>query len=282
MSSISQRKKAFSGENRGILYAIMITLIFVLLLVAGVGGLLLYQTQGDFYSAFRGRLGQSFYLSAFGMLVATAVLYTPFSYGISYYFILAADGNARFSAFFYLFRHPALLIRAMLISVIKKILIYWERLLLLLMAAVIEVVLFFGFLLVSGSNVFDVKENPFTLAAEFMLGSPWLIGLSVGLWSLVLLGIFGIELRYILCKYVFLCYPEIGLLQAIRVGRFAICGNWGRTLGFYLRYGAYCVLTVLTLGFRKRNRAGHRNFSSFACELAKEGFARYCRRRSRR
>ena len=83
MSSISQRKKAFSGENRGILYAIMITLIFVLLLVAGVGGLLLYKTQGDFYSAFRGRLDQSFYLSAFGMLVATAVLYTPFSYGIS-------------------------------------------------------------------------------------------------------------------------------------------------------------------------------------------------------
>ncbi len=260
----------------------MFALLFIALVVAGLAGLLLFKAEGDFYSAFRGRLNQGFYLSALLVLVLTSILYTPFSYGISHYFILAARNQARFSSFFFLFRRPALLLRAMTISILKRFLIYWERLLLLLGAALAEVLLFFGFLLVSGENIFGVKENPFTLAAEFMMGTPWLIGLSVGLWSLVFVGILLINLRYILCKYVVLCYPEVGVFQALRIGRFSLRGNWRKTILFYFRYGASCVLTTVTFGFKKESSGSGKTFSVFACDLVREGFAEYCRRRSRR
>ncbi len=270
------------GENRGILYVIMILLLFGTLLLLGLGGVFLFYSEGDFYSAFQGRLRKGFYLSALSVLVVTAVLYTPISYGISHYFILAAQGKARFSAFFFLFRRPKLLGRAMLISILKKILINGERLLLLLGASIAEVILFFSFLLFSGENIFQVTANPFRLAAEFMLGSPWLIGLSIFLWCLVLLGIFFIFLRYILCKYVVLCYPEIGIFQAIRVGLFSIRSHWWRTLHFYLRYAAYCFLLILTLGYSKNTVKHPKTFSAYACELVKEGFGNYCRCRSHR
>ncbi len=272
----------YSGENRGILYVLMFFLLFAALLFLGLGGAFLFHAEGDFYSAFRGHLHKGFYFSALSVLVLTAVLYTPISYGISHYFILASRGEARFSAFFFLFRRPKLLGRAMLISILKKILIYGERLVLLLGAAVAEVLLFFGFLLVSGENIFNVQESPFQLAAEFMLGSPWLIGLSVFLWCLVLLGILLINLRYILCKYVVLCYPEIGIFQAIRVGLFSIRSRWRRTLIFYLRYAAYCLLMILTFGFAKKIVKHQKTFSAYACELVEEGFGNYCRHRSRR
>lgn len=268
-------------EHRGVLYAIMILLTFLLAVGLFLGGLLLFHVNGDFYSAFRNRLDGGFYLSAALVLVFSSLLYTPFSYGISYYFI---RGNGRFYDLFFLFRRPLMLTKATAVSALKKILSYWERLLLLLAAALLEVALFFTFLVVTGEDVFSVQRDPFRLAAEFMLRSPWLIALSVLLWSGVLFGMLIIYLRYILCKYVLLLYPDAGVLQALWVGRGAIRGHLLRTLFFYLRYGAYCVLTVLSFGFSTRmiRPERHKSFSVYACSLAEAGWRDYCRRRSRR
>ncbi len=277
-------EKQTAPESRGVLYAIMTLLAFLVLILLVLGGLFLFNINKDFYSAFRGQIHRSFYLSAALVVIFSSVLYTPFSYGISRYFILSAKGEGEFRAIFFLFRKPLLLSKATVLSVFKKVVVYFERLQLLLAAAVLEVALFFAFLLVTGEDVFSVQGNPFHSAAEFMLRTPWLIGLSILLWSGVLLGILVIHLRYILCKYVLLLYPDAGVLQALRVGRSAIRGHLLKTMLFYLRYGAYCILIAISFGLSARiARPGKpQSFSVYACGLAEEGWRAYCRRRSLR
>lgn len=268
------------AEQRGVLLAVMTVLAFLVLVALAIGGVFLFHMNGDFYSALEGELGRGFYLSAALILIFSSVLFTPFSYGISYYFIRSARDRARFSDLFFLFRTPVLLTKATVVSIFKKVLIYLERLLLLAVAALLEVALFFAFLVVTGEDIFAVQDNPFRLAADFMMRSPWLIGLSILLWSGVLFGILLINLRYILCKYVLICYPDTSPLQAMRVGRGSIRGRMMQTLFFYLRYGAHCVLMVVTLGFA--SGTGHRGFSVYACELVEHGWRSYCSRRSLR
>lgn len=277
-------KQQAALESKGILYAIMLLLAFLLAVALGVGGIFLFHRNKDFYTALAGQLSGGFYLSAAVLLIFSSILYTPFSYGISRFFILLAQGEARLKEFFFLFRQPVLLTKAVAVSIVKKSLIYMERLLLLLAGALLEVVLFFSFLVVTGKNIFNVQQNPFRLAAEFMMRSPWLIGLSVVLWCLVLFGMLIIYLRYILCKYVLLQYPDVGVFQAIRVGRSAIRGQLVRTMLFYLRYGAFCIITVLSFGLSSRlaKSPGHRSFSAYACALVEQGWHNYCRRRSMR
>ncbi len=248
-----------------------------------IGGLALYQINGDFYAALQGGLHRGFYYQTFAVLAASSLVYAPFSFGISHYFIGAAQGMARFLDLFYLFRRPRMLAKAALLTLIKKLLIYWERILLLLLGTLVEVGLFWAFLVFSGEDVFSVDGNPFVQAGAFMLRSPELITLSVILWSGVLFGIFIIFLRYVLCKYVLICYPDVRIFQAIRVARISIRGKLLRTMLFYLRYGSYVLLTLLTGGVFGRSRGvKHRTFSVYACGLVQEGWLLYCDRRSGR
>ena len=278
------RKKVYYSENKGMLYAVMLTLLFLLILGLIVGGILLFQAKGDFYSALKGELMNSVFYSAGFLLVFSSILYTPFSYGISRYFLLSKQGEAHFSVIFFLFRRPKMLLKAVTVAVLKKVMIYLERLFLLLIAALIEVLFFFLFLLVTGEDLFRVQGNPFLLAADFMLRSPLLILLTVLLWSGVLLGLFGIQLRYLLCKYMLLSFPEVSPIQAIKVGRGAIYGHMTATAIFYLRYAAIVILNLLSFGrssFLDRS-AAKRNFSVYAYELAEQGWHKYCRKRSGR
>ena len=278
-----KRKNPYFFERRGVFYAAMTALVFVALILLIVGGIFLYQINGDFYAAFRGGLHRGFYISTVAVLVLSSFIYAPFSFGISRYFIRSARGEARFSELFFLFRHPLALGKAALLTLVKKVLTYWERLLLRLAGALAEVGLFFAFLVLSGENVFSVGGNPFAEASAFMLRSPYLILLSVLLWCGVLIGFFIVFLRYVLCKYVLLCYPEVRVLQAIRVGRLAIRGNLIKTMLFYLRYATFFLLTLLSFGwFARRVGKRHRPFSVYATELVESGWRLYCDRRSGR
>lgn len=266
------------AEGRGILYAAMVMLTFLAGLALLLGGVYLYNRNKDFYSALQGELNRGFYLTALLVLLGSSVVYTPFSYGISRYFLLSAEGEARFATLFYLFRFPLMLAKAVGVAVVKKVLIYLERLGILLCAALVEVLLFFCFLVVMGENIFAVEGDPFVSAAEFMLRNPALITLSVLLWCGVLLMLFFSYLRYILCKYVLMEYPDVSVFQAVRVGRGALKGHFRATLLFYLRYGASILLYLLSFG-RYRRRFG--GFSLYARDLAREGWQCYCRKRSR-
>lgn len=279
---MKRRTKKFF-EGRGIFYATATFLLFTAAVLLLLGGMLLYQINGDFYAAFRGGLHQGFYYQTIAVLAASSFVYAPFSFGISRYFIGAAQDASRFSDLFYLFRKPRMLAKAALLTLLKKLLTYWERLLLLLLAAMAEVGLFWSFLVLSGEDIFSLGGNPFVQAGAFMLRSPQLIFLSIVLWSGVLFGFFIIFLRYILCKYVLICFPDVGVFQAIRVAKISIRGEVLRTLLFYLRYSSYVLLTMLTFGtFGRRRGVKHRTFSIYACDLVHVGWGKYCDRRSGR
>lgn len=266
------------------LYAVMLTLLFLLFLGLMIGGFLLFQSKGDFYSALKGELNQALFFSAGFLLIFFSILYTPLSYGISHYFLLSKKGQARFRDIFFLFKKPKLLLKAVVVSVFRKVLVYLEWLALLLLAAVLEVLLFFLFLLFTGEDLFGVQGNPFVLAADFMLGSPLLIALSILLWSGVLLGLLGIRLRYILCKYVLLSFPDASPRQAIGVGKFAVRGRIISTVFFYLRYAALFILNLFSLGRSSMldRSAAKISFSVYACGLVKQGWRDYCKKRSLR
>ncbi|MBQ6823782.1 MAG: hypothetical protein IJP27_03945 [Clostridia bacterium] len=246
-------------ERRGMVYAILLGGGFLAVLILTTGGLWLYHANGNFYNALKGQFHRGFYLSAILLFVFSSVLYTPFSYGISHYFLLAAKKKVGFRDVFFLFRRPILLSKATVVALLKKALVWLERLFLLLFAAILEVLMFFFFLVVDGQDVFSVEGPFFQRAAEFMLGSPWLIGLSVSLWCGVLLGMVLIWLRYLLCKYVLLCYPDAGILQTIRVGRSSM---------HYLRLLGYLTANC--------------SFSVYAAAMVEEGWREYCRKRSLR
>ncbi len=265
------------------MYAVMTVLALLGALALVLGGVWLFRNHHDFYTAFWHQLDRGIYRSALLVLVFSSVLYTPFSYGVSHYFLQAAKGPARFSAVFFLFGRPRLLIKATVLSVVKKGLIYLERLVVLLVGALVQVVLFFGFLIFTGQNVFAVEGNPFESAAAFMFQTPGLITLSVLLWCGMLVLFFLIYLRYVLCKYVLLLYPEVSVFQALKVGKGAIAGNIGRTLLFYWGYGAFCLLNLLSFGlYARRGSRRPCGFSAYAGQLVRLGWSNYCRKRSLR
>ena len=271
-----QRKKA-PPRRRGVFYVLLLLVLFAALVVCGIGGLYLYHRNRDFYQAFRLRLSPSFYLSALGFLLFSSVLYTPFSYGISYYFLCSFEGRARFLALFFLFGRPLLLIKAIAVSIGKKACIYLERLVVLFIAALLEVLLFFLFLLFKGEDLFGIEGNPFILAAEFMAHTPPLIALSILLWCGVLLMMVLSSMRYVLCKYLLLSVRDAGVFQVLRVGRQAIRGRLLQTLFFYIRY-----IVLLLLAIFSRYGSEREPFSVYAERLAMAGWRDYCRKRSLR
>lgn len=274
--AMSQYKKE-PLERRGIFYVLLLLVLFAALMVCGIGGLYLYHRNRDFYQAFRLRLLPSFYLSALGILLLSSVLYTPFSYGISYYFLRSFEGEARFSSLFFLFRRPFLLLKAIAVSVGKKACIYLERLAILFVASLLEVLLFFLFLLFKGEDLFGIEGNPFVLAAEFMAHTPPLIVLSILLWCGVLFMMVLSSVRYVLCKYLLLSVQDAGIGQVLKVGKQAIRGHLLQTLFFYLRYIVLMLLRLfLNQPFKKEP------FSVYAERLAKAGWRDYCRKRSLR
>lgn len=264
-------------KRRSVFYVLLLLVVFLALLACGLGGLYLFYRNRDFYQAFRTRLSPRFYISAAALLLGSSLLYTPFSYGITNYFLLAHRSEARFSALFFLFWKPALLFKAILVTIGKKSCIYLERLFILLAAAILEVVLFFLFLLFAGDDLFSVPGNPFQQAAEFMINSPALISCSVLLWCIVLFFMVLSALRYVLCKYLLLAVQDAGVMQVLKVGRTAIRGALLKTLFFYLQYIALLLWAFFS------NRAPRREpFSIYAERLALAGWRDYCRKRSLR
>lgn len=271
------RSKKEPVERRGVFYVLLLLVFFAALVACGFGGLYLYHRNRDFYQAFRLRLSPSFYLSALGILLLSSVLYTPFSYGISYYFLRSFEGQARFSALFFLFCRPLLLLKAIGVSIGKKVCIYLERLWILFVASLMEVLLFFLFLLLKGEDLFGIEGDPFILAAEFMVQTPPLIVLSILLWCVVLFMMVLSSVRYVLCKYLLLSVQDAGIVQVLKVGKHAIRGHLLQTLFFYLRY-----IALMIFGFFSNQGLKKEPFSVYAEQLAKAGWRTYCRKRSLR
>lgn len=208
-----------------------------------LGGVFAYYYEGDFVSTVR----PAFFVSAFSVLFVSSLLYTPFSFGLSYYFLRSKTDSATFSDIFYLFKKPRLLFRAIISDSLRRFVISLIRLLILALAALLELALL----------VFCPR------------GSSLFILLHILAWSIVLFLLFLVKIRFILCKYVLISRPDTSAVRSFVIGTAACRGKTVLVLRFYIKYLAVYIFTFITLGLTRALRAGKTrdSFCTFAVSL---------------
>ena len=265
---------------RGIAFAIAFGLLVLLVIAA----LFMFNTRGEFVKALRGevKISLSFYLSTLIVIVVSSILFTPFSFGISYYFINSKAGTGKFSQVFYLFRRPSLMLRAIAVNTLKKILLNLWRVVILAFAVLAECGVFAISIALSGENIFEYESDFLAGAAQYVTHDTFFIALTIAEWCIVLLLLIYCNMRYMMCKYALIRFPQLRVIEAIRVGVFSIRGRVFKTYMFYLGYIAYCIFTFITMGLNAAaSKAGsHDTFSTYAVRIVENGIEAYYLKRS--
>jgi hypothetical protein len=255
--------------SSAIIKSISVCIVLLGTLSAILLALYFYNTNGEFLSAIK--LSRGFYFPALVTLFAFALVYTPISYGISKYFINSKENRALFSDIFYLFKNPRLLQRAVLITLVKRIIIMVCRFGILLAALLFECLIFVAAVTVSGNNIFDFEQSFFQSAAEFAVSNRFFIVCTVIQWLVVVILLLYVKMRYILCKYVLICNPLVSVREAIVIGKRSISCKTLKVVAFYVKYFSEYVLVFLTFG----RYSVKDSFSSFAVSLVKSGMQDY-------
>ena len=206
--------------------------------------------KGEFVSALKGeiRMSPAFYITALSVVFASSIVYAPFSFGVSKYFINAKTKSQRIKDVFYLFKTPRVLFKAVLADSLKKLVIAAYRIVVLLFAVVFECVLF-ACVAYFRTNAFEKSISDVVKKASYAATSGVFIAVTVVAWAVVLTIFFYIKIKYILCKYALILNPELSALQSIKIGRRAAYGKVNKMIRYYIKYVAIYVFTFFTRGF---------------------------------
>lgn len=238
--------------------------------------------NSEFVSAFEGGIKNSFYISTLIILIGSSIVYTPISIGVSSYFIMSSFGlKPRFTQIFYLFKEPVRLFKGIAMNTIKSILLLLQRLFILFVALTVELVIFFITVVMSGENIFIYEKNFLSAAADLMLGSKFFIIMTIIEWAIVILLLLIFKVRFIFCKYAFIRFEDIGVIEAIRIGLISVKGYQVKTLLYYLRYISENILIFCTFGLVHIENRTER-FSVYAIRMVENGQHRYYKYRSGR
>ncbi len=267
-----------------IIKGISVLIVFVLIIVLIIVALFMFNTKGEFVKALNGQIrpSLSFYVTTVIVLLISSVLFTPFSFGISYYFINSKSGDGKFTQVFYLFKQPRLLFKAILMNTIKNTIINFYRVITLVFALLAECGVFVISVAVSGENIFDYEQNFLPSVAQFITHNTFFIVLTIIEWCIVLIIFVALKMRYIMCKYALIRYPQLKIIETLRVGEFAIRGKILKTVLFYIKYISIYIFTFLTIGLSKaiiRNKS-RSSFSTYAVHVVESGIENYYNRRS--
>ena len=280
-------KKSISSNNdmstvmiKGISVIIIFFFIFLIIIVA----LFMFNTKGEFVKALNGQIkpSLSFYVTTLIVLLVSSVLFTPFSFGISNYFINSKVGTGNFSQVFYLFKNPRLMFKAVIMNTLKNTIINFYRVITLVFALLAECGVFVISVAISGENIFDYEQNFLPSVAQFITHNTFFIILTVIEWCIVLMIFIILKMRYIMCKYALIRFPQLKIIETLRVGEFAIRGKILRTILFYIKYISIYIFTFLTMGLSKaviRNK-NRDSFSTYAVRVVESGIEGYYNRRS--
>ena len=272
----NDRKRDISAV---IIKGISVFIVFAAATALVIAALFAFMTRGEFVSTWeqRASLSASLVLTTLGVLFVFSMLFTPFSYGISYYFIGASDGNADIYRMFYLFKQPRLLIKAVTANFVRLLIVNVLRVLTLALAMVCECGLFVISIALSGENVFDYEDNFLESVAGFVTHDPFFITLTVIEWCAVIAVFVYIYMRYLLCKYALMLEPKLTVWETIRIGEFSIRGRIIKTVAFYVKYLSVYVFTYLTLGLSGYGPTD--SFSSYAIRVTRDGMEEYYRKK---
>ena len=251
--------------------SVSVTLCFVALSALIVYAIYLYNTKGEFLSAISG-----FYFPALIVLGVTSLVYTPISFGISFYFINAGEGRGSFLDIFFLFKNPKLLFKAVTLTILRRTLTELGRLCVLAVALFAECAVFALCITLSGENIFDYEKDFLQNAASFITRNDFFILFALAGWICVIFLLFAIKIKYILCKYALIANPRLGVLEALRVGVFCARGKTLEIAGFYIKYfTVYILVFLIPHRFQKKNTVG---FSTYATSLVRKRMPDYFER----
>lgn len=265
--------------NTTIVRGISVSLLFVIAVAVIIGAIYMYSTRGEFVNASKDGLSPdiSFYIWTLAVIFVSSILYTPISFGISNYFINAKAGKGNFRQVFYLFKSPLLLLKAVVMSALRQIIINIGRFMILLVALVAECGLFVISAFLSGENIFIYEKDFLQNVMDFITSNDFFIILTVIEWCVVLVFFFWLKMRYIMCKYALIRFPELTVIEAIRIGRYSISGRLGKTFFFYIKYLSLYIVTFLTFGLSGaviKNRTRD-SFSTYAVRTVERGREAY-------
>ena len=271
--------------NTVIIKGISVSIVFFVSVVIIIAAMFLFSIEGEFLGLLSGRVNLSltFYISTVAVIIFSSLMFTPFSFGISYYFINSKAGTGSFLQIFYLFKRPRLMFKAIAMNTVKKLIINIYKVVTLILAVVAECGIFVISIVVSGENIFDYENNFFESVISFMSNSEFFIILTIIEWALVICTFFYFKIKFIICKYVLIANPAVGPIEAVRIGKFAISGLVFKTVLFYLKYLSIYIFTFITLGLSDavdKNKT-RESFSTYALRVASNGISAYYERRER-
>lgn len=242
--------KRSDNINTAIINGISIAIVFLGAVVIAFLAVAAYYYEGEFVSALKECINPTprFVVSTVLVVFFTSVLYTPFSYGISTYFLKSKTGKPSVLQIFYLFNNIKLLFKAIAVDTVRRTLTLILRFMVLCVAVAVELFVI--------AIIGDVTRTVFII-------------LTVCMWSVVITVFFIIKLKYILCKYVLIANSNCSVADCLLTGSRAIRGKVIQTLRFYLKYLAIYIFSFFTLGFSgaKRVNRDRDSFCTYAVRL---------------
>ncbi len=243
--------KRSDNINSAIIKGISVAIVFFAAVALVLCAVAAFFYEGEFISALSDEVSLSpwFYVTTVTVLLVSSVVYTPFSYGISMYFLKSKTEKSKFSDIFYLFNNKRLLLKAIAVDSVRRMITMVFRIVILFFAVVIELAVL--------RLCLESKES-----VAFVV-------ITVVLWCFVIAGFLYIKFKFILCKYVLIISPDSSVYRCIKVGYRAITGKTAVTLQFYIKYIAIYIFTFFTLGLAgaKRVNRSRDSFCTYAVRL---------------
>lgn len=164
------------------------SIIFVIIVALIIVAMFMFNTKSEFVKALNGEIELiSFILHRSNYRYFCLInLFTPFSFGISNFFINSKSGTAHFSQIFYLFKMPRLLFKAIFMNSLKKLIINLYRIIVFIIAVLAECGVFVISIAISGENIFDYEHNFLESVSQFITHDTFFIALTIIEWCIVL------------------------------------------------------------------------------------------------
>ena len=249
--------------------ATALVLVFFIVILILLTAVFMVSRGENAYSSLWDRLHPSFFCQTAVIVILSSLLYTPFSYGISRFFIVGSRRQATLRDLFYLFGKPRVFCKAVLMRVaIWAMRGAWQ------VAALIAGIAAQGLIYIltlagQGKNVMNMSVQDLFRQVRYAVVSQRFVALSVLIWAGFLLTLAFLYVRYMFCKYALLTFETLHVSEAIRIGLLATRGRLFFIMRRYLSFLAYCICIFLSFGLLYRVLKPYReeSFSLFARRL---------------
>lgn len=277
MNQKAQKENKYAAGKVFVTVGSVILLFFATVVLLMVANFLanLYMEEG-FAGVAKIRLRNVFYWRALLILALSSVVYTPFSYGISYLFYRNATGmGVQVRHLFFFFGAPRFLGKAICAKIVISLMTAMLGILVLLLVCAIQLGLLFPVLLWQQADFFS--KDVFGMLVRLFSHQKWFAVMTLLLWSITLLWLIAVRLRFSLCKFALLLYPNFSVYEMIKVGLMVTKGKVLYIFFHYIRLTAYCLVLIFSFGLaaRKLRKAAPTAFSLWAMHQIEDARKKY-------